>query len=383
MRENTVRPQAHPHVPGSGPSPSERQTWLVLLCSAVAVTGVVLVSIPLISAIDATAILTVSGVIAVVLVVLSVVARLRRSPTRHSPENALGVAEDVDQDTPEAVADEAPEKVAEGSEKVADEAPEQLTKRVLRLQVRTLESALEELQQLRLDDARCADERQSEDNPAVSRERALVTVRALRDTLADQPGFAAVDRIEAALTRIGVEVSFERPTLTSMPVAVPFVTFGNPAQVVVAERTPVTEAVTEAVAGAVMLKAPIEEVAAEESHLAVALIEEAVLAVTPVAVAPVAVALVAPVVLPVPVAVVEAPIEESLPVSFAEPEPEPVPVSSVQPDPVPAPDDESEAAPVPDVPAPVATVVLPVPAPPPVAVEPRSRRRRLRRSVAA
>jgi len=358
MRENTIRPQAHPRVPGSGRSPSERQTWFVLLCSAAALTGVVLVSIPLVSAIDATAMLTVSGVIAVVLVMLSGVAGLRRSRTRHTPEDTVGVTEDV--------AEDAPEKVAEG---IADEAPEQLTTRVLRLQVSTLESALEELQQLRLDDVRCADERQSEDSPAVSRERALVTVRALRDTLADQPGFAAVDRIEAALTRIGVEVSFERPTLTSMPVAVPFVTIGSSVQVVVAERTPVTEAVTEAVIlKAPIALAPIEEAAAEESLVALALIEEAVLAVTPVAVAAVV-----PVVLPVPVAVVEAPIEESLPVSFAEPEPEPVPVSSV----------ESETAPVPDVPAPVATVVLPVPAPPPVAVEPPSRRRRLRRSVAA
>jgi len=274
----------------------------------VALTGVVLVSTPLVSAIDATAMLTVSGVIAVVLVVLSVVAGLRRSRTRHTPEVTVGVTDEVAEDAPEGVAEDA-------SEKVADEASEQLTTRVLRLQVRSLESALEELQQLRLDDVRCTDERQSEDSQAVSRERALVTVRALRDTLVDQPGFAAVDRIEAALTRIGVEVSFERPTLTSMPVAVPFVTFGRPAQVVVAERTPVTESVTEVA----ILKA---------------LIEEAVLAVTPVAVTPVAVtsvavAEVAPVVLPVPVAVVEAPIEESLPVSFAEPEPEPVPVSSV------------------------------------------------------
>ena len=370
MRENTVRPQAHPRVPGSGRSPSERQTWLVLLCSAAALTGVVLVSIPQVSAIDATAMLTVSGVIAVV---LSAVAGLRRSRTRHSPEDTVGVTDEVAEKVAEEASEKVAEKVAEGvAEGIADEAHEQLTNRVLRLQVRSLESALEELQQLWLDDLRCADQRQSEDTPAVSRERALVTVRALRDTLADQPGFAAVDRIEAALTRIGVEVSFERPTLTSMPVAVPFVTFGSPAQVVVAERTPVTESVTEVA----ILKAPIDEVAAEESPLAVALIEEAVLAVTPVAVAAVA-----PVVLPVPVTVVEAPIEESLPVSFAEPEP--VPVSSVEPDPAPVPDVESEAAPVPDVPAPVATVVLPVPAPPPVAVEPPSRRRRLRRSVAA
>ena len=112
---------------------------------------------------------------------------------------------------------------------------EHASTRVLQLQVRSLASALEELQDLGLDDLRGTTVRGLIDNAALSQRRALVTVRALRDVLADVPGAAATGRIEAALDRLGAEAWFERPTLTLRP-GHAFVTFASPPHVGVREH---------------------------------------------------------------------------------------------------------------------------------------------------
>ena len=111
---------------------------------------------------------------------------------------------------------------------------EHASTRALQLQVRSLASALEELQDLRLDDLRGTTVRDLIDNAALTQSRALVTVRALRDVLVEQPGRAATDRIEAALGRLGSEAWFERPALTRWP-GQAFVTFARPSPVGMSE----------------------------------------------------------------------------------------------------------------------------------------------------
>jgi hypothetical protein len=107
---------------------------------------------------------------------------------------------------------------------------EHASTRVLQLQVRSLVSALTELQDLGLDDLRGTTVRDLIDNAALSQGRALVTVRALHDVLANQPGAAATGRVEAALTRLGGEAWFERPALTRRP-GQTYVTFASPPHV--------------------------------------------------------------------------------------------------------------------------------------------------------
>jgi hypothetical protein len=112
---------------------------------------------------------------------------------------------------------------------------EHASTRLLQLQVRSLASALEELQDLGLDDLRGTTVRGLIDNAALSQGRAVVTVRALSDVLANQSGEAATDRIEAALNRLGAEAWFERPALTRRS-GQTFVTFASPPHLGVPEH---------------------------------------------------------------------------------------------------------------------------------------------------
>jgi hypothetical protein len=211
------------------PDSKKRRFGPSVLVIAVALLGGVLLVPRLPAGVDAALAL---GAAAAVVGVLGALAaglawsRRRRGETTGDVTGDVAVAE-----SPADAASELTFWPAETSDVPAetelDVLNEHASTRVLQLQVRTLASALEELQDLGLDDLRGTTVRDLIDNAALSQGRALVAVRALRDVLAAQPGPAATDRIEAALDRLGVEAWFQRPALTRRPGQV-FVTFANP-----------------------------------------------------------------------------------------------------------------------------------------------------------
>lgn len=103
------------------------------------------------------------------------------------------------------------------------------TERVLRMQIASLERALEG-----------QDERLAE---AVREEhrKTLLTIAALRRTLGHEPGEVALNRLEAALARLGATPDFTRPALPEGRTGAPVVFLGAPqplVPVVVAATTP-------------------------------------------------------------------------------------------------------------------------------------------------
>lgn len=97
-----------------------------------------------------------------------------------------------------------------------------VSRRALELQVSSLEAALEEQQQ-RTEDVRLTIEGQLAVAGRRDQERAVLTVQALRSVLVAQPGVVAVNRVEAALNRMGATPSFARPVLATDPSGSPAV----------------------------------------------------------------------------------------------------------------------------------------------------------------
>lgn len=91
-----------------------------------------------------------------------------------------------------------------------------VTRRVLELQIRSLEAALEE-QQHRADQLRLAAESQPVVTGLRHQERAILVVQALRSVVSAHPGLSAANRVEAALSRLGSSSAFVRPMLAASP----------------------------------------------------------------------------------------------------------------------------------------------------------------------
>lgn len=147
---------------------------------------------------DATAAAT-TVVLAGMLVVL-LIAVVRRSRRQHTDDTLTGV-EELPVSSAAQVRGLATSPV---DVPVVDET-ENHRERVLRLLVASLETALEG------QDERVA-EAAGEGKRAV-----LLTIASLRETLAEQSGEIALNRIEAALGRLGTAPVFDRPTLTTGP----------------------------------------------------------------------------------------------------------------------------------------------------------------------
>lgn len=98
----------------------------------------------------------------------------------------------------------------------AEPAEHRSAERVLRRQIASLERALEG-QDERLDDA-----------VREERRKTLLTIAALRRALAHEPGDVALNRVEAALARLGVTPGFTRPALPEGRTGAPVVFLGAP-----------------------------------------------------------------------------------------------------------------------------------------------------------
>lgn len=211
-------PRVTPDGPAAAPSTTRRFAPSVLVIALVLLGGVLLVRStviePLALGAGATALCLVGALAAGV-------AWFRRRQSAATLDAALSAA--LEPATDSVVADDIPLP----AETELDVINEHASKRLLQLQVRSLASALEELQDLGLDDLQGTTVRGLIDNAALSQGRALVTVRALHDAVAHLSGAAATDRIEAALSRLGAEAWFERPALTLRP-GQAYVTFASP-----------------------------------------------------------------------------------------------------------------------------------------------------------
>lgn len=115
----------------------------------------------------------------------------------------------VEHRAPATVTEEVGPEVAAAEDPASD-----VSRRVLEMQVRSLEAALEQEQQ-RTQDVRRTVEGQLAVAGRHDQERALLAVQALRDVLAQESGLAAANRLAAVLSRIGAAPSFTRPVLPS------------------------------------------------------------------------------------------------------------------------------------------------------------------------
>lgn len=115
--------------------------------------------------------------------------------------------------------------VATRSATRAEPKEDRSTERVLRMQIASLERALEG-----------QDERLAE---AVREEhrKTLLTIAALRRTLGHEPGEVALNRLEAALARLGATPDFTRPALPEGRTGAPVVFLGAPQPLVPAAPT--------------------------------------------------------------------------------------------------------------------------------------------------
>lgn len=125
--------------------------------------------------------------------------------------------------------DELPAGTAEVTRRAAarpEAKAERSAERVLRMQVASLERALEG-----------QDERVAQ---AVREEhrKTLLTIAALRQALAHEPGDVALNRLEAALARLGVTPDFTRPALPEGRTGAPVVFLGAPQPLVPAPAAP-------------------------------------------------------------------------------------------------------------------------------------------------
>lgn len=153
-----------------------------------------------------------------------------------------------------------------------------VSRRVLELQVRSLETALEEQQQ-RTEDVRLTVEGQFAVAGRRDQERAVLTVQALRGVLTDRRGVEAANRVEAALNRMGAAPSFARPVLAATPSGSPAVALRSMRPVPPLDRAPVVQApvaqgpVESPVAQAPVEQAPVAQAPVEQTPVAQAPVE--------------------------------------------------------------------------------------------------------------